>query len=87
MYGVAYIFTTTFLCVASVGSALWVIETVIIVAKLYWIYRKKQFDAKENGVETGKPVEKPKDGNGQKKKSIYELHVVHTNEPEKKVSG
>ena len=58
MYGVAYIFTTTFLCVASVGSALWIIETIIIVVKLYWIYKKKKFDAGESSAETGETAEK-----------------------------
>ena len=33
-----FIFKTTFLCVASVGTILWIIETITIVIKLFWIH-------------------------------------------------
>ena len=40
-----YIFQTAFFCVASVGTVLWIIETIIIVVKLVWIHRVGKNDA------------------------------------------
>ena len=49
-----YIFTTAFLCVASVGTVLWTIETFIIVMKFYLIHKstKNPPDEREKYVET-----------------------------------
>ena len=65
------IFTTTFLCVAVVGTLLWTIETLTIVVKLFWINKLKYNDAeispyqreknkKEQKMKIDKTIKSPK---------------------------
>ena len=45
-----YIFQTSFLCVAGVGTLLWLFETLIIVVKLHWIRKKRDMEKIEKCI-------------------------------------